>query len=84
MKRIPAGFLLEGFQIEGMATEMNSLGLGYFNTVFVGPSKVTCLTFVDKGYDSLPSAENVVGPPVKGGLMVNAGGLGIFGSLDRV
>ena len=25
MKRIPAGFLLEGFQIEGMAKGMNSL-----------------------------------------------------------
>ena len=59
-------------------------GLGYFNTIFVGPSKVTRLTFVDEGYDSLLSAENVVGPPVIGGLMVNAGGLGIFGGLDRV
>ena len=27
MKRIPAGFLLEGFQIEGMAKGMNSLAL---------------------------------------------------------
>ncbi len=32
MKRIPAGFLLEGFQIEGMAKGMNSLGTDDFET----------------------------------------------------
>ena len=57
-------------------------GLGYLNTIFVGPAKITRLTFADERYDSLPSTEDVVGPPVKGGLMVNAGGLGIFGGLD--
>ena len=33
MKRIPAGFLLEGFQIEGMAKGMNSLGVYFFSPV---------------------------------------------------
>ncbi len=50
----------------------------------MGPFEVTRLTFANERYDSLPSAENVVGPPVKGGLVVNAGGLSVFSGLDRM
>jgi hypothetical protein len=75
----PKGIAIDAVQLESLLN-----GLRYFNTIFVGPSEVTRLTFANERYDSLPLAENVVGPPVKGGLVVNAGGLGVFGGLDRV
>jgi hypothetical protein len=39
---------------------------------------------VNEGYDSLSSLEDVIDPPVEGGFMVNADGLGIFGGLYGV
>jgi hypothetical protein len=75
----PEGVAIDAVEVIGLLN-----GLGYFNTVFVGPAEVTRLALANEGDNSLSSAEDVVGPPVKGGLVVNASGLGIFGGLNRV
>jgi hypothetical protein len=59
-------------------------GLGDFNPIFVGPFEITRLTFANERYDPLSLLEDVVNPPVEGGFVVNAGGLSVFGGLNRM
>ncbi len=50
----------------------------------MGPFDVAHFTFANERYDSLTFVKDVGGPPVKGGLVVNASDLGILSGLDRM
>jgi hypothetical protein len=57
----PKGIAVDAVQLVSLFN-----GLRYLDTIFVGPSEVMRLTFANKRYDSLPTSENIVGPPVMG------------------
>ncbi len=59
-------------------------GLWDFKPIFVGPFEVTRLMFTDKKYDPLSLTKDVVHPPIEVRFVVSAGGLCIFGGLNRV